>query len=230
MRRCFYHTDLGQNAVFYKWCHPKSDFRLWQATYFSTKSPVVWEPRRKLIAHQCCCQNRGSADQYHMTVPRAQVSTHRRRVFFEVICWQTTSFKWSQAQVYFFQWFIWNMLCLCHYGPALLRFWFQTDLGRENLASFSKIQARKTFSYHGYALVTLYVQCLCSDWSEFDRWVHAENLCSILKVVYFDSWSWQSFVSTCDVFNCLSPLDVQNENTAAAFIFEKSKPREAGLK
>ena len=39
----------------------------------------------------------------------------------------------------------------------------------------------KTFSYHGHALVTLYVQFLCSDWSKFDRWVHAENLCSILK-------------------------------------------------
>ena len=67
------------------------------------------------------------------------------------------------------------------------------------------------FSHQGHALVTLYVQFLCSDWSKFDRWVHAENLCSILNLVYFDSWSWQSFVSTCDVFNCLSPLDVQNE-------------------
>ena len=84
------------------------------------------------------CQNRVSADQYHLTLPRAQVSTHRGRVIFEVIRWQITSFKWSQAQVYFFQWFIWNMLCLCHYGPALLRFWFQTDLGRENSASFFK--------------------------------------------------------------------------------------------
>ena len=37
----------------------------------------------------------------------------------------------------------------------------------------------------------------------------------ILKVVYFDSWSWQSFESTCDVFNCLFPLDVKNWNTAA---------------
>ena len=42
------------------------------------------------------------------------------------------------------------------------------------------------FSHQGHALVTLYVQFLCSDWSKFDRWVHAENLCSILKVVYFD--------------------------------------------
>ena len=28
------------------------------------------------------CQNRVSADQYHLTVPRAQVSTHRGRIFF----------------------------------------------------------------------------------------------------------------------------------------------------
>ena len=61
------------------------------------------------------------------------------------------------------------------------------------------------------SLVTLDVQFLCSDWSKFDRWVHAENLYSVLNLVYFDSWSWQSFVSTCDVFNCLFPLNVQNE-------------------
>ena len=33
------------------------------------------------------------------------------------------------------------MLCLCYNGPALLRFWFQNDLGRENSASYLKIQA-----------------------------------------------------------------------------------------
>ena len=30
------------------------------------------------------------------------------------------------------------MLCLCHNGPALLIFRFQTDLARENSASFLK--------------------------------------------------------------------------------------------
>ena len=50
------------------------------------------------------------------------------------------------------------MLCLCHYGPALLRFWFQTDLERENSASYLKLQAGKTFPYYDHALVTLYVQ------------------------------------------------------------------------
>ena len=67
-------------------------------------------------------------------------------------------------------------------NPALLRFWFKTDLGRKNSASYLTIQAVKTFSYHGHALVTLYVQFLCSDWSKFDRWVYAENLCSILTL------------------------------------------------
>ena len=87
------------------------------------------------------------------------------------------------------------MLCLWHFGLLwLLRFWFQADLGRDNFVSYLKIQAEKSSSYHGHALVTLYVQFLSSDWSKFDNWVHAENLCGIWKVVYFDSWRWQSFV------------------------------------
>ena len=101
------------------------------------------------------------------------------------------------------------------YGPALLTFWFQTDLGRENSASYLKIQAGKTdafhFSQHSHALVKLYVQSLCSEWSKFDRWVHGEDLYSILRLIYFDSWSWESFLSTCDVFKCLFPPDAQNE-------------------
>ena len=67
------------------------------------------------------------------------------------------------------------------------------------------------FSLQGHALVTLYVQFLYSDSSKFDRRVHAENLYSILNPVYFHSWSWQSFVSTCDVFKCLFPLNIQSE-------------------
>ena len=39
------------------------------------------------------CQNRVSADQYHLTVLPAQVSTHRGGVFFEVIRRQVTSFE-----------------------------------------------------------------------------------------------------------------------------------------
>ena len=111
------------------------------------------------------------------------------------------------------------MLWLCHYGPALLRFWFQTNLGHKNSASCLEIQTGKTFSYQGHSLVTFCVQFLCFDQSKLDMWVHAENLCSILKLVYFDSWIWQSFVSTCVVFNCLFPLDVQNEIQLLSRVF-----------
>ena len=111
------------------------------------------------------------------------------------------------------------MLCSC---AAQLKFDFK-------LTSDAKIQPAATgredsrfwlfspWSRVGHALV----QFLCSDWdwSKFDRWVHAKNLCSILNLVYFDSWSRQGFVSTCDVFNRLFPLDAQNEIQLLSGVF-----------
>ena len=131
------------------------------------------------------CQNTVSADQFHPTVSWLRCRSIEVEYFFEVIRWQVTSFQMMAGSSLFFKKFIWNMLCSCHYGPALLRFWFQTNLGRENRASYLEIQAGKTFSYQSRALVTLYIQFLCSGWSKFDRWVHAENLCIILKLVHF---------------------------------------------
>ena len=170
---------------------------------------LLWEPRRKWITgtHQCCDQLTAVKTRYLLTSITWPYRGIRRRpiefkYFFEVIRWQVTSFQMITGLNLVFLKLIWNMLRLCHYGPALLRFWFQTNLGHGNSASYLKGQAGKTFSYQGHTLVTLYVQFLCSDWSKFDRWVHAETLC-IIKLVYFDSWSWQSLVSTCDVFNCL---------------------------
>ena len=56
------------------------------------------------------CQNRLSADQYNTTVSRAQVSTHRGRVFFEGIRWQVTSFQMIVGSSLFLLKFIWNMI------------------------------------------------------------------------------------------------------------------------
>ena len=86
-------------------------------------------------------------------------------------------FKWSLAQVHCFKWTGIRKLSL---WAALLKFLFQTDLGRENSAR----EVAFDLSLHGHVLVTLYVQLVCSDWSKYDRWVHAEHLCSILKLVY----------------------------------------------
>ena len=57
----------------------------------------------------------------------------------------------------------------------------------ENSSSYLKIQARKIFSYHAYALVTLHVQFLCSDWSKFDRWVNCGKIYAA---------SWNLFINT----------------------------------
>ena len=149
------------------------------------------------------CQNKVSADQYHLTVSRAQVSTHRGQVFFfEVIRWQGTGFQMiAGSSLIFFKIHMKYVVFMCRTIKILISNWPRTR-------NFSQLlEAEKTvafdFSRHVHALVTLYVQFLCSDWSKFDRWVYAENLCSILNLVYIDSWSWQSFVSTCDVFKVL---------------------------
>ena len=84
--------------------------------------------------------------------------------------------------------------------------------------SYLKIQAGKTFSYQGHVLVTLYVWFLCSDWSKFDGWVHAENLCSILKLVL----AAEADRVLCQLFNCLFPLDVQNEIQLLSRVFSYS--------
>ena len=64
----------------------------------------------KMILHTNCtlmlwsidsCQNKASADQYYLTVSRAQVSAHRGRVFSEVIRWQVTSFLMIAGSSFF---------------------------------------------------------------------------------------------------------------------------------
>ena len=130
------------------------------------------------------CQNGVSADQCHLTVSRAKVSTHRGQVFFEVIHRQVTSFQMiAGSSLIFLKIHMKYVVFMCRTIKILISNWPRTR-------KFSQLlQAGKTvafdFSHHGHALVTLYVQFLCSDWSKFDRWVHAENLCSILKLVYF---------------------------------------------
>ena len=46
-----------------------------------------------------------------------------------------------------------------------------------------------------------------------------QKLIGEFKLVYFDSWRWHSFVSSCDVFNCLFLLDVPNETELLTRLF-----------
>ena len=132
------------------------------------------------------CQNKVSADQYHLTISRAQVSTHRGQVF--IWSYPLIRYWFSNDRRLKFDFLKIRMkyvVFMCRTIKILISNWPRTR-------NFSQLlQAGKTvafdFSPHVHELVTFYVQFLCSDWSKFDRWVHAENLCSILNLVYFDS-------------------------------------------
>ena len=110
------------------------------------------------------------------------------------------------------------MSCLC---AAQLKFWFQTDLVRGNSASCYR-QGRQFF-FTFLAMFTRWSRSTSNFYALIGQNLTGEfmrkNLCSILNLVYFDSWSWQSFVSTCDVFNLLFPLDVQNEIQLLSGVF-----------
>ena len=102
-----------------------------------------------------------------------------------------------------------------------------TDMQNKEL-SFVVIE-RQLIGWHPIVNIVnawLNAQCRCNWFSSSTRLERQKNLAIIsIKMmvhvvftddVYFDSWSWESFVSTCDVFNCLLPLDVQNEIQLAA--------------
>ena len=70
------------------------------------------------------------------------------------------------------------------------------------------------FSHDGHALVTFYVQFLCSDWSKFDRWV--EKIYAASGNLFTDScvilWCFYT------VINCRFPLVFFQWNTSASKI------------
>ena len=76
--------------------------------------------------------------------------------------------------------------------------------GREDASCFWLFSPR---SRVGHALRPIFMLWLVKIWQVSSCGKFMQHLESCLIV----SWSWQSFVSTCDVFNRLFPLNVQNE-------------------
>ena len=128
------------------------------------------------------CQNSVSGDQYHLTVSWAQVSTYWVWVFLKLSGEKLLLFKWSQAQVQFFLKCIWNKLCS---WAALLKFWFQADLGRENSTGFY-MQGRQSLltflSRVDHALSPLFVFWLVKIWQVSSRGKFLQRLetCSLI--------------------------------------------------
>ena len=66
----------------------------------------------------------------------------------------------------------WNILCLC---VAQLKFWFQTDLGRENLASNCRRREDSSF-------------WLCSPWSRVGHALHPIIMLWLVKIWQVSSY------------------------------------------
>ena len=111
---------------------------------------------------------------------------------------------------------IWKKSCS---WAALLKFWFRTDLGREN-STRSYMQGRQslltflTVTRWSRSTSNFYVLIGQSSTGEFMRKIYAAS-----GNLLTDSWSWQSFVSSCDVLNCLFLLGVQNEIQLVSRLF-----------
>ena len=108
------------------------------------------------------CQNRVPADQYHLTVSQAQVSTHRGQVFF-VIRWQVTSFQViAGSSSFFFKIHMKYVVFLCRTIKILISNWPRTW-------KFSQLlQAGKTFpfdfAHHGHTVRPIFMPWLVKIW------------------------------------------------------------------
>ena len=124
------------------------------------------------------CQNRVSADQYHLNVSQAQFRPIGVKDFLKLLV-----FKWSQVQVDFFK--------IQMKYVVFMWLWPRTF----KLTSDAKIQP-VIYNYRRgrtfLTMVTLYVSFLCADWSQFDRWVH----------VYAASWNLFTLTAEADRVLC----------------------------
>ena len=81
------------------------------------------------------CQNKTRWPVSLDCIAGSGVDQSRSSIFLKLSADKLLVFKWSQAQVWFFFFFsfVWNMFC---FWAAQLKFWFKTDLGPENSASY----------------------------------------------------------------------------------------------
>ena len=90
--------------------------------------------------------------------------------------------------------FISNMLCLCQYRPALLRFWFQTDLRRKNSAIFLKYRRGRPF-------LTM-VSCWSRSTSNFYALIGQNLTGEFMRKMYAASWNLFTLTAEADRVFC----------------------------
>ena len=131
-----------------------------------------------------------------------------RSMSVEVICWHIYSFRMIAGSSLIVLKLIWNMLCLC---AAQLTFWFQTDLGRENPASYYR-QGRQLV----LPLLTM-VTCWSRSTSNFYVLIGQNLTGEFMQKIYTASWILFTLTaeSACDVFYLSFSTGCTKWNSAA---------------
>ena len=106
------------------------------------------------------------------------------------------------------------MLCL---GCRMLKLWFQTVTSDANIQPAVR-QGRlfSPWSHNDHVRCSIFMLWLVKIWQvcSYGKFMQPLETCLFWQLLYAFGWSWQSFVPSCDVFNCLFPLDVQNKIAA----------------
>ena len=126
----------------------------------------------RLIAHQCCDQLTVVKTGYPLTGinwPYRGLKCRPIEVeYFLKLSTDKLPVSNNRRFKFIFSNDSYEICCVCHYGPALLRFWFQTDLGRENSAIFLKNTGGEDlflpWSRVGHALRPIFVPWLVKIW------------------------------------------------------------------
>ena len=135
------------------------------------------------------CQNSVSADQYRLALSRAQVSTHWVRVFFLTYPLTGCYFSIIAGSSSIFLKSIWNESSS---WAALLKYWFRTDLGRENSTGFYVYMRGicgegshfwlVSLSRVGHALRTIFMFWLVKIWQVSSRGKFMQRLETCLLI------------------------------------------------
>ena len=114
------------------------------------------------------CQNRVSADQYHLTVPRAQVSTHRGRVLFWSYPLTNYQFQMIAGSSLFFpmihmKYVVFTSLCPCTV-KILISNWPWTQKFSQFLKKAGEEDLSLQWSRVGHALCLMFILWLVKIW------------------------------------------------------------------
>ena len=111
------------------------------------------------------------------------------------------------------------MLCL---GCRMLKLWFQTVTSDANIQPAVR-QGRffSPWSHNDHVRCSIFMLWLVKIWQvcSHGKFMQPLETCLFWQLLYAFGWSWQSFVPSCDVFNCLFPLDVQNKIQLPSRVF-----------